>query len=607
MAYNRVNTGSISGKGRYVFSPGKLSGGLSRFDNGNNSSLTQLSNMLFENGALVQRGAFCEVCAPMSGKFHSILDREFEGNVFMHIGTSVMRFDGKELIAVKEQISDCESVFLAMNGNVYLYTAEYEIYEIKKDMSCEKVEPYIPEVVYSRDIRLEDYDVLEPVNLLTKKVKCSYKPLTNHATYTLPYEVDPNVKVDIYFDGVLTTDAYMMYAGPKALSMRGSESATSAETVSLVYSISDNEEAVKDNLAKVYGSTVSFCYGGTVNDGTRAFLTGNDSYPGSYFRSELKQPLYFPDTNEEIVGDGCEKITAAQKRYEKLFFFTEKHIYSMQYEFSMEDGASFPVTEVYSPVGCDMKNVVRSIDNTPVFADRNSGIYLLQSTDIFDELNVKHISANLKGEWSIGKDSEKSFAACDFDRKYYIYDGSSLFVWDYGATPYYSGSDYDKAESRLSWYRLDGLSDCVYIFGFEGKLYFVTDDGSFHLVEYFPDAVCDTHFSDGKEESADISSSFMTKGYDLDGKITQKRLVYLSFDCAVYEKSGEFSVEFYGDGKRFYSYSPAIPENDRRLKIKLPPYYADKFAVKFVFKNAKLGISGLSFCYVPIQREKYNL
>ncbi len=607
MAYNRVNTGNISGKSGYVYSPGKLSGGLSRFDNGNDASLTQLSNMLFENGVLVQRGGFGEVCAPVSGNFNSILDREFEGNVLMHIGGAVMRFDGKELIAVNEEISDCKSVFLAMSGNVYLYTTEYEIYEIKKDLSCEKVEPYIPEVVCSRDTNLYDYDILQPVNLLTRKVKCTYYTKMSNCIFTLPYDLDINENIDVYVDGTLSEKMIVRYDDTRKI-MLGNPSSISYESVSFVYSVGGEDKTIFDNLEKIFGCSISFCYGGTVNDGTRAFLTGNDSYPGSYFRSELKQPLYFPDINEEIVGDGCEKITAAQKRYEKLFFFTEKHIYSMQYEFSMEDGASFPVTEVYSPVGCDMKNTVRSIDNTPVFADRNSGIYLLQSTDIFDELNVKHISANLKGEWSIGKDSEKSFAACDFDRKYYIYDGSSLFVWDYGATPYYSGGDYDKAESRLSWYRFDGLSGCVYIFAFEGKLYFVTyEDGSARLLEYLPDAVCDTHFSDGKEESVDISSAFMTKSYDLNGKMTKKRLVYLSFDCTVYEKSGEFSVEFYGDGKKFYSYSPAIAENDRRMKIKLPPYYADKFAVKFIFKNAKLGISGLSFCYVPIQREKYNL
>lgn len=608
MAYNRVNVGAISKKGRYVYSPKELSGGLSRFDNGNDSALAQLSNMLFENGVLSQRGGFCEVCPGANGSFHSLLDSEFEGNILFHIGSSILRFDGKEFVSVKENVSDSQSVFLAMNGNVYLYTAKYEIYEIKNDLSCQKVEAYIPEISYSRDISLKDYDILEPVNLLTKKVKCSYTaPSSVHVIYTVPFEVDENVRVDVYFDGVFKKNTFVTQHSPKQLTMSGPDSLADVETVSLVFAISDKESVVKDNLDKIFGCGISFCYGGTVNDGTRAFLTGNDNYPGAYFRSELKTPLYFPDTNGEILGDGCEKITAAQKRYEKLFFFTEKHIYAMQYEFSLENGASFPVAEVYSTVGCDMKNTVRSVDNTPVFADRNTGIHLLQSTDIFDELNVKPISANLRGEWNIAKESGSVFASCDHDRKYYIYDGSTLFVWDYGSTPYYSSSDYDKAESRLAWYKIDGLSDCVWIFSFEGKLYFVTDDGMIHLLRYMPDASCDRYLSDGEERTVDISSFFMTKGYDLGARRSKKRLQHISFDCSVYEKSGKFTVEFYGDGRKYYSFSPVIPEYDKRLKIRLPCYYADKFAVKFIFENAKIGISGLDFCYTPIQREKYNL
>ena len=606
MAYKSVSVGAVTGKGKYVFSPKALSGGFSNYDNGNDGALKEISNMLYENGRLVPRGGFEKVCAPCEGAFHSLLDREFEGCVLFHIGSRICRFDGNETVTIKESVSDTKSVFLSMNGCVYLYTAGYEIYEIKSDFSCEKVEGYVPEILVSRDLRLTDFDALEAVNLLTRRVKCSYIATKfDLMNYTIPYAVDENKPIKVYVGGAEDKGLNPLVLEKNIIRMTG-QTENDGDTLTIEYSVLDEDGTFSEYLNGIYGCDTAFCYGGTVNDGTRAFLTGNDAYKGAYYRSELKNPLYFPDVNRETLGDGSERITAAQKRYEKLYFFTEKHIYSMEYDFSIENGASFPVKEVYSPVGCDMKNTVRSIDNTPVFADKNSGIYLLQSTDIFDELNVKHISANLKGQWNIPKES-CVFASCDFDRKYFILCGDTLFVWDYGTSPYYSDSDYARAESRLSWYRFDGFENCVYLFSLDGKMYVVKSYENTEIFRYDKDLTFDDEDFSQTSENDEIVSYFVTKGYDMSSKSTKKKLCHISFDCAVYEKSGSFDVVLYADGTEFYSQSLNAPQNDCRLKIKLPTYYADRFSVKFVFHGARVGISDLCFCYVPTDREKYNL
>lgn len=607
MAYNRVNVGNIKKIGKQTFSIKSLSGGLSKYDNGNNNSLSEMSNMVYENGKLVLRGGFLKACDYIDGEFHSILDREYEGNVLFHAGDSIFRFDGSAAHIIAQGVSDTKSVFLSMNGCAYLYTAGFEIYEIKEDFSCEKVQGYVPEILYSSNNSLTEFELKEPINLLSKRIKCSYK-YSGIDTFilSLPFEADYDEPIIFYANGVEIDSFKPYYGGVKDMRIN-STSKPSSDTVTVEYTVLDEDGTFEKYFNKIYGCEVAFCYGGAANDGTRAFLTANDACRGSYFRSELKNPLYFPETSEEILGDGSEKITAAQKRYEKLYFFTEKHIYSMQYEFSIENGATFPVTEIYSPVGCNMKNTVRSIDNTPVFADRNSGIYILQSTDIFDELNVKHISANLKGSWLVGKDKDAVFAACDFDRKYYISCCGSLFVWDYGLSPYYSDSDYEKAESRLSWYKFDGISGCVYIFSFDGELYYVKSDGKTGIFRYDPESVVDnTDFSD-EGQDVGILSSFTTKGYDFGTHHGRKKLCYISFDCAVYEKCGAFEVKFFADGEEFYSIMPPIPSGDCRMKIKLPARFADKFAVKFIFNKARIGISDIDFCYLPTEREKYNL
>ena len=67
------------------------------------------------------------------------------------------------------------------------------------------------------------------------------------------------------------------------------------------------------------------------------------------------------------------------------------------------------------------------------------------------------------------------------------------------------------------------------------------------------------------------------------------------------------TVEFFADGESFWSYAPPLGEKSRRIKIKVPTRYADKFAVKFSFFGARIGVSGLEFCYIPVSRENFNL
>ena len=592
MAYKSVNVGGISNKRKYIYKINALSGGISPYDNRNDGALKDMSNMVFENGRLMPAGALISA-TKVQGSFHSILDSEFEGNILVHIGSGIFRFDGSELHLLKDRVADTKSVFLSMNGKAYLYTKAHEIYEINGDLTCEAVGGYIPEITFSRDIMLKDFDVREPVNLLTRRVKCSYQVTKiDGIIYTLPYDVDENQEIVVYVGGVKDKSLNPIRTDKNKITMHG-QASKDGDTVTIEFSVLDEDGTFAEYFEGIYGCEKAFCYGGTSHDGTRAFLTANDDRKGVYFKSELKDPLYFPDINKEILGDGSEKITAVQKRYEKLYFFTEKHIYAMHYEFSTEDGASFPVTEVYSPVGCDMKNTVRSVDNTPVFADRNSGIYILRSTDIFDELNVKHISANLKGVWNMDKGSEAVFCACDHDRKYYICHNGVCFVWDYGATPYYDDSDAARAESRLSWYKLCGFDGCIYIFSFGGKLYFVRSGEETEILQY-----------DGQAQGEELSY-FETKGYDLDLYGT-KRLYYISFDCAVYGEGGSVQAKFFADGKEYYLQSFDIPPCDRRIKIKLPAYYADRFGVRFTFDKARVGIGSLCFCYLPTEREKFN-
>ncbi len=609
MAYKAVKMNSGSSQRRYIFSQKELSGGLS-FDDGEERCLSQLKNFIFKNGKLMTRGGFQTIFSQMEGPFHSIFEKDFHGNVFFHSGEKIYRFDGKELFVIKEKAQNCKSVFLTMNGNIYLYTKNGDIFEIKKDFSCEKAEPYIPEFSVSRGYDLSDYDIVEPVNMLTRKIKCTYYDMPMiKVIYTTPFDVDQDEDIEVYIDDKKYDYLFASCNEKNKLHINGQGEPSTFEKVSFVFSIAEDEK-MQEYFSKIYGCDIAFCYGGTTNDGTRAFFTGNEDFPGMYLRSELKQPLYFPDTCEELLGDGSENVTAVQKRYEKLFFFTPHHIYSMKYSFSDQDGASFPITEINTNTGCSMKNTVRSIDNTPVFADTLTGIYLLQSTDIFDELNVKHISANLEG---VRKDSfaytgdGAVYASCDHDRKYYIYDGEDLYIWDYGKTPYYYSADSEESEKRLAWYKFGGVCDCVYIFSHKGKLYFICGKEKTEMLEYSEETSSDKLFLQGEQKDIPVDSFFMTASYDFGIRHSKKRLHYVSFEYEADDECCNMKAEFYANGKKFYEFTPVFRKKSGQAKIKLPPYYADRFAVKFEFCGKRAGIRSIDFCYSLAERAKYNL
>ena len=571
MAYNAVELNINGGKNKYVYSLKDMSGGVSFCDNGRSSCFEQMDNVIYEKGRLIARGGYKTLFADVLSPFHSMCEKDFHGSVIFHSGSKIYRFDGTETSVIKENAGDCKSVFLAMNGKVYLYTHEREIFEIKSDFSCQKVEPYIPNLINSRDHSMNDYDIDEPMNMLTPRVKCTYfEPTTLDVIFTTPFDIDETQAMEVYIDGEKDTDRYVTKTATCKFSIRGLGSDVGIKEVSVVFSVAGEDEKTEEFLSKSYGCDIAFCYGGTTNDGTRAFLTGNEDHPGVYLRSKLKNPLYFPDTDEELLGDGGENVTAVRKRYEKLFFFTRSHIYSMKYSFSEQEGASFPVSEINTNVGCDMKNTVRSIDNTPVFADSLSGIHLLQSTDVFDELNVRHISANIEGE---GENSFEFahdggvYSSCDHDRKYYICNGKTLYIWDYGKTPYYSTGDHKAAETRLSWYRYDAPQDCVYIFSHRGKLYFVCSSAETSLVEYTPGDGYDTAISDGEEKHIPVSASFMTKSYDFGSYDLKKRLCDISFRYESEKEGCAITLEVYGNGKKYCSFDLELADNEYRDRV----------------------------------------
>ena len=614
MAYNAVSVGTISGKREHLFGVKALSGGFCEDKYAlSDSQTTELMNMEFEGGYLTSRYGLREIPG-LSGKFHSRLSEPFFENVLLHCGNSVFAFDGKEIKVIKDNLPDCDSVFLTMNSCAYLYTKERKIYEITKEFVCEEKKPYVPIVAVLNDNFSGKYEIDQPVNMMTKRIKLRLYHNTTEIhgsshSCNIPFKVDNSQDPTIYINDVCIPLKYWNYESNRNTLHLTFEyfQLNEGDCFDIEFAMAEDEK-FEEYFSKIYDSKIAFTYGGTSGKGTRAFLTGCDKYPGWYCMSELKDPLYFPDNIAEVVGDQTEKVTAVGKRYEKLYFFTERHIYSMSYSFSEESGASFTVAEINSPVGCTMPKTVQSIDNTLVFADKTSGVYILQSTDIFDELNVKHISHNITKSGDCAFADEGVFCSCDFDRKYYIFSGRYLFVWDYGKSPYYSSGDHKKAEERLSWYKIDAGDDCKELIPFGKTLLVIkgVDNASLNVLDRTLGT--DTTYSDdGAPQSNKYLCGFVTKEYNMDIAYSKKTLSQFSFDFIKKTDRAKLTLAFYGDGRRFFEISPDVSGQNGKIKLKIPSFSAHKFSVGFEITEGVIGVSNLIFYSKICERTKHNL
>ena len=274
----------------------------------------------------------------------------------------------------------------------------------------------------------------------------------------------------------------------------------------------------------------------------------------------------------------------------------------MSYQLSAENGPDFTVAPVNTAVGCSMPGTVALIDNTLVFGNKDSGVHIMQSTDVFGELNIMHISQNISPGVGFAKDG--IFCSCDFDRKYYICNGEFLYYWDYGRTPYYTSGDYKKAEQRLCWYRISGAEDCRSLICPGGKLSYISGGEKACLFAENRQTELDS-FSDGK--SRHVDGSFLTKEYDFDVLHLKKRLDSFSFEYKSETKTVPgLRVSFYGDGEKYCSFVMNLAHGRGRKKLKLPAYPADRFSVKFEVFWGSAGFGNFIFHAQTVDRTKYG-
>lgn len=233
----------------------------------------------------------------------------------------------------------------------------------------------------------------------------------------------------------------------------------------------------EENLKKIFGMSFAKWFGGEaygIYGGTRIFLGGNinENEKSLVAWSDLKNPLYFSESNHSYVGEKSQRVNAFGKQADKLIVFKDTEIYSVRYErmegvvatdfitqSALDMSASvayFPITQLHGDIGCDCPNSVQLCRNRLVWTCSNGKVYTLVTNNQYSESNVYELSSMVENRLKLeDKYALKNAVSCDYNGKYMLFVGSSVYAMDYnsyGFSHVYSYSKTEDANLHLPWW-----------------------------------------------------------------------------------------------------------------------------------------------------------
>lgn len=554
---------------------------------------SDLKNMWLKNGILTSKPALSE-------KIHAFTEGQninslttFEDAAIIHIGTELYKFDGNEATLLLEGLPDARSIPVEFAGKLFLYSKQ-TVFTVTRDFEAKEEFPYAP-LCYISSTSQPISDFLP--NILAPTISYEFKARSCTATstekYNLPDDMDLTRPCRVYYNGeLLKPENY--YHDDRWLYVTGILQ-SDYHYMKLSY-YSTNEEF--DLSQRIWGCTAGSSFGGGTLDGTRVILGGNSEYPGRYFTSELGDGLCFYEDSGGVIGAGTEDITAFSKQYVYLMIFTKNTVSRMSYTYDTDLGGYFTVKTISTSIGCDIPGSVEMVDNRTVFANTD-GIYIIDVTDNFDELNIVPISKNItdnygtKGYFSVSKEELLQGKCCLYDRKYMFLAGQHIFIWDYGQVAYSSSSDFVKSAKRLVWFEFDS-EEAGHLFVTNRKLFCLKQNGIYAY--------------DESRRLAQEEYVFASKNMDLSYPHTKKVVTAFRLECKTDVRT-PITVEFFADGKKYKScYVEIEPNTDGYavFSVRLPRYVLNHFAFSIKPGLSSVGIVNTRIDYVVLKRNVIN-
>lgn len=566
---------------------------------------SKIRNMWLENGILTSRKNFGDIIGDGFGEEFPTgtlnAHYTFCASVILHIGTCLYRLHGDTLEKMLDGLPNAHSIPVEFAGKLYLY-CQAHIYCTDRSFTAEEVFPTAP--LYRMNchsynqtgVYVSDF---QP-NLLAPYVAMTYeseKRENSYSGYYFPRDMDHSRGFEVYFeDRLLEPEEYT--ATEEKFSLNTLKQ-TVANTVKLCYYSTNAQLDVSQKLA---ACTIGTAFGGGTVTGTRVFLAGNPDYPGSYFTGELGDALCFFEGSGGTVGESAGNLTGFSKQQGYLLLFSESTVSRMSYNYTSAYGGYFTVKTIHAGIGCDMPGSIALADNRTVFANSSGGIYLVDSTELFDGMNIIPISRNItdaareKGFFSVDAAARRLAAGCIYERKYLLAMGGKLFVWDYGTSAYSGSSDYGKAAGKLVWFEFDGIG-AEALFAGDNALYTAFSDqdtGNCRIARMGAE-------SDGKS----VAYEFRSGNADLGYAHTAKAVTGFAFECRT-QKACELQLDFYADGRHYRRVrTRLVPREDgcASCRIPLPRHTLERFRFAIAGNGSGIGIFNLRVDYMLLKEQ----
>jgi hypothetical protein len=581
---------------------------------------SDMSNMWFNDKVLNKRWGQSTTATNLNGVVRAWHDETYQGFGVFHAGNHLYKYDitNGTATSLTNAASNVGGSFFNYSDSLYYFdTVKY--WAVNTNFAVAEVTPFVPVTFTGCTPNLSASTAYQDFNMIGAGFEVWY---TADATnlYTLP--------------GTGTLDATLVTAIVAGVNKAETTDFTVDRTNRKVtFSVAPANTGVLNGVRirayqadataanKIKNCKLAIPFGGDASSlagGTRIFVSGNSNYPTTYWRSGLKDPTYWPETQHDLLDNNNQAITQFDKQYGKLIAFKSKSIYSIDYSF---DGTNvlWPTKEIHASVGCDMPGSVQLIDNRLVFFNSERGGFILDRIDQTSENNVKPISNNINGTKvnpGILAESLANLQACksiDFGRKYWLnLPNGKAYLWDYDISPYYDNGDYSESQRRLKWFPFTNIYAGAW-FAYNQSLYYGrVDEGSATKLE-------DTFLDYG----AAISCYWQSKAFDFDLpqflKTVQEVIIGLRTDTNTSvtieyldEKKekidsktitvGSFSWAYFSWEVftwQFYRYAQQIRRKPKRKKI---VYFSIKLSNNQASRD--LGITDLTFIYEKNRRVK---
>ncbi len=332
----------------------------------------------------------------------------------------------KSAKAIKRDLLDTrmDSFFMG-NKQYFLNGQDYFYYD---GNSCVEITPYIPTLFISKS-PTGGGTYNEDFNLLGAGFKDSFSgdgtttvyqlSLTNLDSTTVTAVVNNEAKAEGTDFTVDRTAGKVTFT-----------TAPAAGTNNVIITAYKTQAGFPERIKKC---TFHVLFGGT-ND-TRVFVSGNPDFPNQIWRSGLYDPTYFPENGFYKIGSDREKVTGFAKQYDYLVIEKESSKGNMQFQLDSSGKVSFPIKPLNDRIGTIAPNSIQIINNNPVSLDR-TGVYILTQSNVRDERNIQHISANIDSLLLNEPNLEKAISV-DFDYKYWLALNNKVYVYDYKINEWY--------------------------------------------------------------------------------------------------------------------------------------------------------------------------